>query len=545
MYRFNNRKDSPLIAMEETVGKKGVKQGAGCFEETAQAILPENVTLEQMKGFGGCVLWYIRFLLASILTVMGHIVSFHVSVDYRNNVFPTVEGPITKEIIRVYNMVCTVLSHVTWPILASGLAFLVEMKPFEEGLDQWFVYGVLPVYQIAATVIPMVGTVRYIFRCIFGPQHVPSLLPHCLLCIGSAFIFFLACDMILPEPRFLLGRYLCSFALPFSDCIAYYITAIWVKRQPIRKHDEVINLLFSYTCAMLLGAAWSWFVIWCQDKPSVWQTLAILLYALLHFIWKGIVTPKCTTAIAPEHFMHLNWVVDIIFTQRQLATLPFIKSGVAFGLIMLGQIVVAVNRIYPFTGRILYILRYLKNKNKEDSRIRAILEKLCPHGHVVWPILRARINQFHELSVLTQDNEAIHTRWGGDRTLWNHLDMIGVMLVSNLVRINQLLTMLAVRYSSVQDHIDDWLHVNDTIWTNSVIFTLALIGVNFVLMVFVAVYLVPKAVAKSRMDISMYKILYFVMNEEFELLFCWMVGSGAMAFGSMVNQFAENVQIRG
>jgi hypothetical protein len=132
----------------------------------------------------------------------------------------------------------------------------------------------------------------------------------------------------------------------------------------------VLMFALSYLIALL------WAVVFKRLNNSLWQKAWAISFGILHFLCKTILVAPIALRLNPERFVFLQFVVGMIFTRVQMATLPYIDGPLTLIALLLPKVFTLFFRFWAGFERFNLIVTFLWKKVIGDKKA---VDKLHDH----------------------------------------------------------------------------------------------------------------------------------------------------------------------
>jgi hypothetical protein len=124
----------------------------------------------------------------------------------------------------------------------------------------------------------------------------------------------------------------------------------------------VVMFALSYVIALL------WAAVFKRLNNSLWQKAWAISFGILHFLCKTILVAPIALRLNPERFVFLQFVVGMIFTRVQMATLPYIDGPLTLIALLLPKVFTLFFRFWAGFERFNLIVTFLWKKVIGDKK---------------------------------------------------------------------------------------------------------------------------------------------------------------------------------
>ncbi|CAB9498415.1 expressed unknown protein [Seminavis robusta] len=522
MYMYRSTENTQSTCNEDYDDESAVSAEFELVGQGWNELADGESTVSQLQVQEG-PLWCCHWTLNIILRLAEFLFLFPCNRQYRDDLFESSNCYI-KPVLQFAYLFYVKLALLGGPfLLFSIIYFWNNIKPVDE-----LVYLLLPIYQTMIVVLPCVATIRYVCHTYFPWARAAIM-------IVGFFAYFLVVDYC----TYMAGLWVhspCANFLIVLFIVVLPIGAVCLHLEVTRLENSRITtpIILIYALSMVVLSFWSF---WVKKANNDFEKIGTsIVFALLHFFLKNALLVRKTKDEVSGKFLHLLWAADIIFSRQQVATIPFIVGGRAFGTTlcfeMLGlvwrclppeRVMLLVDRMIGYNGRVRYVLR---------SRFG---RKPCA---IVCGVLGSSTKDILKMTAITKPDAATRRRGYLERALFHYMDAIATLIIKMIVRLNQVFAFFIMRNRWAREHVDQVFNIDDSSWVESWKPTLLLVGVDAVAILIAWYAMIRPVVHAEHDDVTLPKILYYILRHEFWFLFWFFLATGTQSVASMVVQFA-------
>jgi hypothetical protein len=336
-----------------------VRQMASDFPEHVRTVpfTIANIAADLPSTIANLVIELPSTIMMAATVLPATIVSMKEGVEETLETIVQVSSDVAREVVELPHRASFEWKQLIWvlcllvfaPVLIFGVVFFIPLNSVNEGIqgNRRFLYGTMTFYQIL-TIVPWIET------CNFAMPQVGIPVKARIFTLIFAIIVLKLYDAAMAEGLF--HRHI--FPLPFSILVSGML-AVWgvvpalYLMTPNRKNFQfrrMQNVLFAYWASLLMVIGWAVGVQ--RLSGSMWQSAFTFLYGPLRFVCKILIAAPITTTHNSKRWIHLNLVVDILFTRVQVATFPFIDGYITLLLLFSTELLTLFWRYYNGVDRL-------------------------------------------------------------------------------------------------------------------------------------------------------------------------------------------------
>ena len=203
------------------------------------------------------------------------------------------------------------------------------------------------------------------------------------------------------------------FALPVVVSMMFWLLPKTQETNTMKKFKLTVCTVVMFALSYLIALLWA--AVFKRLSNSLWQKAWAISFSILHFFCKTILVAPIALRLNPERFVFLQFVVGMIFTRVQVATLPYIDGPLTVIALFLPKVFTLFFRFWAGFERFNLIVTFLWKQIIGDKKTIDNLQDHFAATTVLEVAMRcaitASVQDIHNAGIRLASENQGYTEW--------------------------------------------------------------------------------------------------------------------------------------